>query len=159
MYRILKLYSCSNSLDCSSLDLPSSVLHSSRFIECFLNHLVLLHVFCFFVMWFSLTFYCSFPCGCYHTWWWPTAAETCRARVRINKILSRISDCIYCVWSIFERHVTFSPITRCIPKSRETIPCPRILFRIMSVFSFIIFLIKKQNEIYVIKFTPPPILI
>jgi hypothetical protein len=30
------------------MDLPSSVLHTSRFIVCFLNHFVLLRVFCFF---------------------------------------------------------------------------------------------------------------
>jgi hypothetical protein len=36
-------------------------------------------------------------CFSKNTWWWSTAAETCRVKVRINKILSCISDCIYIV--------------------------------------------------------------
>jgi hypothetical protein len=45
-----------------------------------------------------------------NTWWWPTAAETC-VRVRINKILSCVSDCIYCVWNI--HHTSYIRCSLC----------------------------------------------
>jgi hypothetical protein len=37
-------------------------------------------------------------------------AETCRVKARINKILSCISDCIHCVWSIPTGNIEFSVI-------------------------------------------------